>query len=103
LPKHVGEELIEQQALGEYLYRTFVATVNTLKFIRIAETAYHAKKDAKAELLPVARSELENARSAKSIYARAPWLNHALRLDLGAPDSNSMLDEKIRLLEKFVG
>jgi hypothetical protein len=93
-------EWIEQQALGEYLYRTFVATVNTLKFIRISEAA--AQAGARAELRAIARDELENARAARGIYAQAPWLNHALRLDVGAPDSLVMIQEKLRLLEEYL-
>jgi hypothetical protein len=102
LPPHVRDEIAEQQAMGEYLYRTYVATVNTLKLIRISEAAAGAKKDAKAELLPIAREELENARAARAMYERAPWLNHALRLDVGAPESLGMVDEKVRLLENYL-
>ena len=56
----------------------------------------------KDQLRIIAREELENARAAKRIYEKAPWLNHDMRLDLGAPDSVRMVDEKIRLLEGYL-
>ena len=71
--------------------------MNTLKFIRLRESG--APKD---QLQTIARDELDNARAAKQIYASAPWLNHNMRLDVGAPDSVKMVDEKIRLLEQFL-
>ncbi len=95
-PPHVREEIVEQQAIGEYLYRTYRATVNTIAFLR-------AKEAGKRESLPaIAQDELENTVAARTIYERAPWLNHNLRLDLGAPDSLAMIDEKTRLLQLFL-
>jgi hypothetical protein len=95
-PPHVREEIVEQQALGEYLYRTYRATVNTIAFLRAKEAG---QRD---ELAAIARDELENAQSARSIYQRAPWLNHNLRLDMGGPDSLAMIDAKVRLLQAFL-
>jgi hypothetical protein len=96
---HVRDEVIEQRALGEYLYRTFVATVNVLRFNRLKEK--DATKNAD-ELRQIAKDELENAQAAMKVYQAAPWLNHALRLDVGAPDSVAMLTEKITLLGRFI-
>ena len=90
-------ELREQQSIGEYLYQTFEATVNTIHFLREREGANNP-----ARLREIAASELENARAAKRLYESTPWMNHALRLDVGCPDSLVMVNEKIRLLEKFI-
>jgi hypothetical protein len=90
-------EVREQQAIGELLYRTFEATVNTIRFLREREGA------GKLEVLrQIAKVELDNARAARDMYKATPWLNHALRLDVGCPESLIMIDEKIRLLEKFL-
>ena len=87
----------EQRAMGEYLYRTFEATVNTIRFLREREGARDAVR-----LKQIAADELANARAAKVIYESMPCLNHNLRLDVGVPDSLVMVGEKIRLLEKFL-
>jgi hypothetical protein len=102
LPAHEAAELAEQRAMGEYLYRTFRATVNTLKFIRMIEEAKGDRVSIRPALVGIAQDELDNAKSARGMYQAAPWLNHNLRLDVGMPDSLSMLDEKIRLLEKYL-
>jgi hypothetical protein len=101
-PQHVKDELIEQQAIGEYLYRTYRATVNTIRFIRLIEEAKGDRNAIRDQLLPIAKDELENAQLARKVYERAPWLNHKLRLDMGGPDSLAMIDEKVRLLETYV-
>jgi hypothetical protein len=98
-PPPIAAELVEQQALGEYLYLTFRATVNTIRFLRQRETGI---EDTDPRQREVAADELENARSAATIYQRAPWLNHKLRLDVGVPDSIGMVSEKIRLLDDFL-
>ena len=91
-------EVREQQAIGEQLYRTFEATVNTIRFLREREGG--GKVDV---LRQIAKEELANAQAAQVMYESTSWLNHALRLDVGCPDSLSMINEKIRLLAKFVG
>jgi hypothetical protein len=96
LPPHERREVEEQMAMGEYLYQTFRTTFNTLKFIQIKESGGE-----QSTLQEIARDELGNTRSARRVYETAPWLNHALRLDIGVPDSISMVDEKIRLLEEY--
>jgi retron-type reverse transcriptase len=98
----VREELIEQQAIGEYLYRTFRATVNTIRFVRRVEEVGGKRETIKPELVEIAKDELENARAARKTYEIAPWLSHKLRLDVGINDSLVMIDEKIRLLEGYV-
>jgi hypothetical protein len=98
----VREELIEQQAIGEYLYRTFRATVNTLHFVRRIEEVAGEREKIRPELNQIAADELENARAARKVYEVAPWLNHKLRLDVGVNDSLVMMDEKIRLLEGYL-
>jgi hypothetical protein len=90
-------EASEQRAIGELLYRTFEATVNTIRFLREREGG--GKIDV---LKQIATEELDNARAAKVMYESTPWLNHALRLDVGCPDSLTMINEKIHLLEKFL-
>jgi hypothetical protein len=101
-PPHVRDELVEQQAIGEYLYRTFRATVNTIRFVWLIERAGGDRQKIRGELVPIATDELDNVRAARGIYEKAPWLNHNLRLDVGVNDSLAMLDEKIRLLEAFL-
>jgi hypothetical protein len=98
LPPHCREALVEQQAIGEYLYRTFVSTVNLIRFLKAKEAA----GDNRAELALAAKDELENTKSARTIYERAPYLSHHLRLDLGANESIKMIDAKVALLEEFL-
>jgi hypothetical protein len=86
------EEVAEQQAIGEYLYRTFRTTGNVMRFLS-------AVPESRVE---IAKDEIENTRCARDVYVRTPWLNHALRLDVGAPDSIAMIDEKLKLLEAFI-
>ena len=99
LPAHVRDEVIEQKLIGEYLYRTFVATVSTFRFNRLVEQ--DAKKNTD-ELRRLARDELANAEAALKMFEAGPWLNHQLRLDVGAPDSVAMLKEKIKLLNDYL-
>lgn len=101
-PAHIQSEIIEQQAIGEYLYRSYRATVNSIRFIRLIEEAKDDRNAIKDQLIPIAKDELENAELAKKVYERAPWLNHNLRLDMGGPDSVAMIDEKIRLLKTYL-
>jgi hypothetical protein len=98
LPPHCREALIEQQAIGEYLYRTFVSTVNLIRFLKAKE----AGGDNRAKLVEAAKDELENTKSARTIYERAPYLSHHLRLDMGAHESIRMIDAKVELLEKYL-
>jgi hypothetical protein len=95
-------EIVEQRAVGEYLYRTFRATVNSIRFVRQIEDAKGDRERIRDTLTPIAQDELENARAAQAMYTAAPWLNHKLRLDVGMPDSLDMLREKIRLLEAYL-
>jgi hypothetical protein len=101
LPATIQEQVQEQQAIGEYLYRTFRATVNTLRFLRV-RAAGLGNRAKLAALVEIARDELENTRQARRVYEVAPWLNHALRLDVGCSDSIQMVDEKIRMIERIV-
>ena len=101
-PDHVRDEIAEQQAMGEYLYRTFRATVNTIRFVRLIEEAHSDRKSIRPALLEIARDELANTAAALTMYERAPWLSHHLRLDVGMPPSVEMVREKIRLLEKYL-
>ncbi len=96
LPPHQRDELIEQQSIGEYLYRQFRTTTNVIHFLRLRE------KNQTSELPAIAKDELENTRAARSIYEQAPWLNHKLRLDLATNDSIAMIDAKIDLLVKYL-
>ena len=91
-------EVREQQLVGEYLFRQFFSTVSTIRFLRAKESG--AEKRA---LVDIAREELGNTVAARKVYEAAPWLSHAMRLDIGAPDSLTMIDEKVRLLEGFIG
>jgi hypothetical protein len=97
LPHHCREALIEQQAIGEYLYRTFRTTVNLTRFFRTKEAGGD-----RAKLIEVAQDELQNSRDARTIYERAPYLSHHLRLDMGANESVRMIDAKVKLLEEFL-
>jgi hypothetical protein len=89
LPPHCRDELVEQQAIGELLYRTFRTTVNLIRFLRQRDVA-------------IATDELENTRAARTIYERAPYLSHHLRLDVGVNESVKMIDAKLKLLEAFL-
>lgn len=95
----VKAELIEQQAIGEYLYRTFRTTVNVIHYIRLREGNV---PDADARYNELAKDELENTKAAGKVYEVAPWLNHKLRLDVGVNDSVKMIEEKVKLLEGFL-
>jgi hypothetical protein len=99
LPPNLKTELIEQQAIGEYLYRTFRTTVNVIYYIRLREGNV---PDADARYNELAKDELENTKAAGKVYEVAPWLNHRLRLDVGVNDSVKMIDEKVKLLEGFL-
>ena len=84
------------------LYRTFRATVNSIRFVRLIEEAKGDREKIRPALVEIAKDELENTRAAERMYAGAPWLNHKLRLDVGMPDSLHMVREKLRLLEGFL-
>jgi len=91
-------EVDEQLILGEYLYRTFVTTCNTLRFIVLKEQGAPLPK-----LQTIARDEYINTAAAQSLYERAPWLNLNLRLDGAFPDILKIVDAKTRLLTEFLG
>jgi len=90
-------EVEEQLAIGEYLYRTFRTAANLVRFLRLREGG--AKKN---DLVAIAKDEMENAVGAQAMWQRAEWLNHSLRIDVGAPESLKMVGEKISLLRKYV-
>lgn len=98
LPPHCRDELFEQQAIGELLYRTFCTTVNTIRFLRAKEKG----GDNRASLVKIAKEELKNTRAARRIYEVAPYLSHHLRLDIGVNESVKMIDTKVKLLEEFL-
>ncbi|MEO6436977.1 MAG: hypothetical protein ABIP55_14625, partial [Tepidisphaeraceae bacterium] len=102
LPPHVKEEAIEQQAIGEYLYRTYRTTVNVIQFNRMVEAAKGDRQSIRPALTELVTDELENTRAAAKVYDAAPWLNHNLRLDVGVPDSTGMIRAKVALLEEFL-
>src|SRR5207244_11360132 len=77
-------EVQEQKLIGEYLYRTFATTVATIRFLRVRDA-----KDT-ATMRAIAQEELQNTEAARAMYAAAPWLNHALRPDVGCNDSLKM-------------
>ncbi|HVF09495.1 MAG TPA: hypothetical protein VNA16_01760 [Abditibacteriaceae bacterium] len=56
----------------------------------------------RSTLQEIAHDELGNTRQVRRIYEAAPWLNHALRLDVGMPDSIRMAEDKIRLPEEHI-
>jgi len=96
LAPHIRSEVIEQYAIGEYLYRQFRTTVNVIRFLRAKEQSQTN------DLKPIAKDELENTRAARAVYEKAPWLSHHLRLDLAMNPSIQMIDAKIALLEAFI-
>jgi hypothetical protein len=99
----VRAEIAEQLAMGELLYRTFRATVNSIRFVRLIEEAKGDGEKIRPVLVEIAKDELENALAAEEMYERTPWLNHELRLDVGMPNSLAMVREKRRLLEAYLG
>jgi hypothetical protein len=99
MPPQLRAEVVEQQAVGEYLYRTFRTTVNVIYFLRLKEGSV---KPTDPRFTDLARDELENAVAAGKVYERAPYLNHRLRFDIGVPDSTKMIAEKAKLLEAFL-
>ncbi|MEA2711445.1 MAG: hypothetical protein QOF78_4046 [Phycisphaerales bacterium] len=102
LPDGVRAEIAEHQAIGELLYRTYRATVNTIRFVRLIEEAKGDREKIRPVLVEIAKDELENTQAAEKMYEATPWLNHNLRLDVGMPDSLSMVREKRRLLEAYL-
>ena len=102
LPPHARDELIEQQAIGEYLYRTYRTTVNVIRFLRLHEQSGGEPAKHRLALVEVAKDELANTHAARRVYEVAPWLNHNLRLDVGVGDSLAMIDAKLRLLDEFL-
>jgi hypothetical protein len=99
MPPAIREEVVEQQALGEHLYRQFRGTVNVIRFLHLKEGGVPLTDK---RLRDIAQDEFDNARDALSIYQRAPWLNHKLRLDVGVPDSTDMIKAKVKLLETYL-
>ena len=102
LPQGAREEIAEQQAIGELLYRTYRTTVNSIRFVRLIEEAKGEREKIRPELMEIAKDELENTVAAETMYASTPWLNHKLRLDVGMPDSLEMVREKRRLLQRYL-
>ena len=98
LPAHCREPLLEQQAIGEFLYRTFRTTVNVIHFLRAKEKG----GDNRAALVAIAQDERTNARDARTIFERAPYISHHLRLDVGVNESVKMIDAKVKLLDEFL-
>jgi hypothetical protein len=101
-PEHVRAEILEQQAIGELLYRTYRATVNSIRFVRLIEEAKGERAKIRPALMEIARDELENTVAAEKMYTNTPWLNHKLRLDVGMPDSLEMVRAKRELLEGYL-
>ena len=91
--------MVEQQAVGEYLYRTFRTTVNVIDWLRLREGNVKPDDPRYAEL---ARDELGNARGALKVYAAALWLNHKLRIDFGMNDRVTLVEEKIRMIVGYL-
>ncbi len=97
----VQAALQEEAIVVEFLHRTFLSTEHTYSFLREKERLDPAGgKDYNAEMLRIAAAELDNARRARHIYEKAPWLDIALRVDGKYPSSVTMLERKIALLEE---
>jgi hypothetical protein len=89
-----GPALREQALLVEFLYRTWLTTWQTLRFLRARDRGDHEAMQS------IAQQELRNARDGRHLFTDAPWLNLALRLDGDYPDSLAMIDTKIAMLEE---
>jgi hypothetical protein len=95
-----GSELGDEAGLVEFLYRTWQTTLHTYRFLHARRRwEEDADPSARDQMREIGQAELENARAARHLYVDHPWLNLRLRLDGDYPDSLSILDVKLALLE----
>ncbi len=92
--------LAEEILVVEYLYRCWLSTLHTIRFLlareRWLDSCDVVEHDAMVE---IGLHELDNAKRARHIYADAPWLDLELRRDGLYPSSALMLETKIEMLE----
>lgn len=95
------QSLQEELLLCELIYRTFVTTAHTYRFLILKEQLAESHNEAiLVEMKQIVKVELENTRQARHIFIEAPWLDLALRLDGKYPSSIEMIDSKIVMMEQ---
>ncbi|PYI50880.1 hypothetical protein [Paenibacillus flagellatus] len=93
--------LAEEKLLIEAVSRTMATMRHSYRFLRAkAEYADRGDPEAMRDMVAAASAELDNARAARAVWEKAPWLNIGLRVDGKYPDNLEMLDAKIAMLER---
>jgi hypothetical protein len=87
----------EERVLAELIYRTLLACHQVAAFIQARDAGD------RATMRDLARRERANALAARPLYAAAPWLDYPMRLDGIYAAAATMIDEKVRLLDAFLG
>ena len=92
----------EEVALAELVWRTFLACEHVTRFLCARRERDTGKPGAVAAMRRIAEKERENALSALPLYAAAPWLDPAARLDGIFPSAAAMIQEKVRIIDAFL-
>jgi hypothetical protein len=93
----------EETDLADLVQRTFLASANTVEFLRARREWEKDHRPAQWERMKeIARLERDNAAAAIPIYARSRWLDPALRLDGRFHPAQEMLRAKIAWLDRFL-
>jgi len=98
-----ANNLREERALTELIYRTFTACRNTIDFLRerraFEETG---ERRHRVRMCEIARDERQNALASVPIYREHRWLDLSERTDGTFASCVDMIDEKVRIIDRFI-
>lgn len=97
-----GNDILKEESLLiELIYRTFLTTLHTIRFLRARDLSQrYGRGNYPQAMFEIAEQELDNTRSARHIFLEAPWLDLSQRVDGLYPSSLDMIDAKISLLDQ---
>jgi len=105
MPLDQVSHLREERVLVEFVHRTLVTALNTVRFLLVRDGRDPAIVDDGHKyrvMKEIAKDELSNVQHARALYEVAPWLDLSLRFDARIPSSFDMIARKERMLEAII-
>ncbi|OPZ26724.1 MAG: hypothetical protein BWZ02_01904 [Lentisphaerae bacterium ADurb.BinA184] len=93
----------EETLLAELAWRTFLSCANVVRFLLARQAWWRGDAPAAlAAMRRVATAERANALAALPLYAAAPWLDPAARLDGRFPEAATLIHAKVGIVDAFL-
>jgi hypothetical protein len=96
------ENMFEQATIIEFLYRTFITTYNSLRFLYLQTKEINSENRNNSSIITIIQEELQNTQAVELLYQRSPWLDLQLRTEGKFSSSQDMINTKIRLLKELL-